>query len=442
MKKLFLLLFMCCVVFGANAESSKTINFDGQNADSFELDLVKQVLRYRTEEYDDTCTRQVPDGTRNVCRDVTRYRRQCHEQPGRNDCRTVYDQVCRNETRYRRQCTNGPSRQQCSTSPSRQVCSNGPARRECRTVPQQVCRTVNGQRQCTTSGTRQQCRNVPGPRTCRTEPGQRTCRTVQGPQTCRDVPYTDRVCANVPRQSCTWIPSRQVCNDVPYQDRVCSDEVVYRTETYACTRTREVPYQADRENKADVQVSYSDLNVDSSRAELSFLLDKAGNVDLKVKENSTNPSLVYVSKKQEIENSDDNLSTDTRFNISFVARDAYLAPLKEEVQVSSADSLHLVLKTAKVVKKDDLSIKIKINKKGVFGIGSYKFEKTLAPGQYTTAKTLDNSFLDIDFKAIGAEVKEGKKYEFELTLILKPSSDLVTPVDAELSKTVKFKKKL
>ena len=81
MKKLFLLLFMCCVVFSANAESTKVINYDGQNADSFELDLETEIIRYREEQYPSTCTRQIPY-TEQVCGYETRYRQQC-----RTECR-------------------------------------------------------------------------------------------------------------------------------------------------------------------------------------------------------------------------------------------------------------------------------------------------------------------------------------------------------------------
>lgn len=405
MKKLLLLLILSFLAFSAAAESSKTVVYDGQNADSFELDLETEITRYREEQYPSTCTRQIPY-TEQVCGYETRYRQQCHTEPGRNVCRTVNDQVCRNVTRTRRQCTTGPDR------------------RQCRSVPNHVCRTVNGQRQCTVQGTRQQCSNVPGA------------------QTCRDVPYTDRVCNNVPRQSCTYQPSRQVCNNVPYQDYICRDVTRYRSEDYACTRTRQTPYVVARENEADIQIAYADQNADTSAASLDFLLDKAGNVSLKVKESSQRPSLVFVSKSQSIDNSDDNLSTDARFNIAFVNKEDYLAPLTQEITVSTADQLHLVLKTAQIVKAKDLHLKISIRKKGFLGMGSYKFEKVLAPGQYSTSSTQAASFVDIDFAAIGAELKDGKKYEFNITLTLKPSADLVTPVDAEMSKSISFERKL
>lgn len=405
MKKLILLALFALLSVGAHAEATKVINFDGQNSDSFELDLETEIIRYRDEQYQSTCERQIPYSER-VCGYETRYRQQCHTEPGRNVCRTVNDQVCRNVTRTRRECTTGP------------------ARRECTTVPNMVCRTENGRRVCSQQGTRQQCRNVPGA------------------QTCRNVPYTDRVCTNQPRQVCDYQPPRQVCNSVPYQEYVCRDVTRYRTETYACTRTRQVPYSVERENVADVQVDYLDQNSETSGAELAFLLDKAGNVSLNVKEQSSNPALVFITKKQDIANSDDNLSTDARFNVTFIAKDGYLAPVRQAAEVSTADQHHLVLKTAKLVRPQDLRIVIKIKKKGFLGIGSYKFEKELSQGQFTTAKTQAHSFIDIDFDAIGAKVKEGKKYDFDITFKLVPGANLVTPVGEETSHNFGFERKL
>src|SRR5690606_25791905 len=147
---------------------------------------------------------------------------------------------------------------------------------------------------------------------------------------------------------------------------------------------------------------YTDQNAQTSAANLEFVLDKAGNVSLDVSEESS--SLVFVSKKQDISNSDDNLSTDARFNVTFISKEAYLAPIANEVVLSTADQHQLVLKSAHLVRPKDLRIKIKIKKKGFLGIGRYKFEKELTSGQFTTTKSQDFSFVDIDFDAIGAKV--------------------------------------
>lgn len=93
------------------------------------------------------------------------------------------ERICRNETRYRQECRQEPGRQVCRQEPGRQVCRNTPPRRVCRTRP-------DG---------RQICNTQPGRRICRTEPGRRVCRTEPGRRVCRQVPYTERVCRNETR---------------------------------------------------------------------------------------------------------------------------------------------------------------------------------------------------------------------------------------------------
>src|SRR5690606_14532847 len=122
---------------------------------------------------------------------------------------------------------------------------------------------------------------------------------------CRNVPYTERVCRNEPRQVCDYQPPRQVCSDVPYQEYVCRDVTRYRRETYSCMRTIQVPYTVSRENNADVEVTYRDANLNGSNASLAFVLDQSGNVNLNLVERSSNPSLAFVTKTQNIDNNDD-----------------------------------------------------------------------------------------------------------------------------------------
>lgn len=90
--------------------------------------------------------------------------------------RVPYNQrVCRDETRYRRECYQEPPRRVC-TNETRRVCENRPV---CRTLP-------NGRRVCQN---RRVCRDVP----------RRVCRQVPGRRVCRDVPYTQRVCRDETR---------------------------------------------------------------------------------------------------------------------------------------------------------------------------------------------------------------------------------------------------
>src|SRR5690606_31788452 len=98
MKKLFLMALLAFLSTGALADATKVIDFDGQNSDSFELNLETEIIRYREEQYQSTCERQIPY-TERVCGHETRYRQECRTEPGYQQCRTVNDQVCRNVTR-------------------------------------------------------------------------------------------------------------------------------------------------------------------------------------------------------------------------------------------------------------------------------------------------------------------------------------------------------
>lgn len=88
------------------------------------------------------------------------------------------ERVCRFETRYRQECHQEPGRQVCRQEPGRQVCRQQPPTRSCRTRP-------DGRQVCTTQPGRQVCRQEPGRRVCHQEPGRRVC---------RQVPYQEQVC--------------------------------------------------------------------------------------------------------------------------------------------------------------------------------------------------------------------------------------------------------
>lgn len=93
---------------------------------------------------------QVPYQER-VCRNETRYRRECRQEPPRRVCRTVNKPVCRIVRECRRD-RNGNQvcrqRRVCRDRPVR-VCRDEPGRRVCRQVPYQhrVCRTETRYRQ-------------------------------------------------------------------------------------------------------------------------------------------------------------------------------------------------------------------------------------------------------------------------------------------------------
>ncbi len=290
--KLFFILLFPTLVF---AQLETTLTFNGEPQDSLKIEGLLSVIRPVTVQVQSTCVRQVPH-QENVCRDVTRYRQECHNVPSSQSCSTEYNNVCRQVTRTREQCSPGPSqrvchenptRQECTTGPSRQVCherpsseecssgpsrqvchqnpsrqecSTGPSRQECSERPshqvcterptreichtnptsgQQVCSTVGGGQSCTTVGGGQDCRTVPGQESCRTVGGGQSCESVPGERTCRTVPG-GQACASIPgEQSCRTVGGGQSCETVPGDD-IC------RTVSYQDQECEQVPHDVCR----------------------------------------------------------------------------------------------------------------------------------------------------------------------------------------------------
>ncbi len=272
---------LCCLLQSTFlfADTSKTFNYDKQPEEVFNLENYLKEIKMVDQEVKDTCVKKVPY-EENVCRNVTKYKKECKTIPAHEECKQVNNPICHTETQMETECHRLPSRQQCRTVPDRECgyetkyeneCSTTPDRQECRNVTEQQCRnetryenecrTVPGEQQCrvvvryrqecSTSGGGRQCRTIPGdvqcsivngenrctkipPReVCEDRPGQQQCRQVpyeerecsQGPsrQECRQVPKTERVCENVNRQQCTTVPGRYECRQVPRQEYVCHD---------------------------------------------------------------------------------------------------------------------------------------------------------------------------------------------------------------------------
>ncbi|WP_419173314.1 hypothetical protein [Halobacteriovorax sp.] len=202
------------------SDNQLNFSFNGGQNDVQILAKEIEVTKYKQEEYEGTCYNQIPYQDEE-CGYETKYRQSCRYRSGRNVCHTDYERQCRYETKYRERCTTGPSRQ---------VCRNVPGQR--------ICRDVNGRREC---------KQRPGRRVCETKPGRRTCSRE---------PYQDRVCRSRPVQRCHWEPGRNICTDEPYQDYVCRTVTKYRSEPYACTKTRTVPYKDTEKVTHKVKVEY------------------------------------------------------------------------------------------------------------------------------------------------------------------------------------------
>lgn len=214
------------------AETSQKIVFQDQSVENFNLENFLKDIKYVDEEVKDTCVKKVPY-EENVCKDVTKYKKECGIVPAHQECKNVNNPICHTKTEMEEECYNLPSRQQCSTvsvpvckyeTKYDNVCSTTPSRQDCRPVTEQQCRvetrytnecrTVPGENQCrVVVRYRNECSQVPGGQQCRTIPGDVQCSIVNGENRCVKIP---------PRQECSDAPSRQECRQVPYEERECS----------------------------------------------------------------------------------------------------------------------------------------------------------------------------------------------------------------------------
>lgn len=236
-RNLALLVFLLVPTI-THAQLDSQFTFNGQNSEVLTASKKITVVTQETVQVPSTCSRQVPAGQVEVCRNETRYRQSCTWVPSSERCWNDTDRICRSVPRTRQECSTSPGRQVCTDRPSRTVCTERPTRQVCTTRP-------DGRQHCTTVGGGQHCTQVGGGRDCRTEPGERHCRTVT---------YMDQECDNVTRRRCETVPGRNDCTSVPYSERVCGMETQYRTETYACTKPEVRTHSTEKVVKAETSV--------------------------------------------------------------------------------------------------------------------------------------------------------------------------------------------
>lgn len=304
MKKLFKMLPALCLFLQmsfAYAITQKTINYENQRDEFFDLENWLKEIQYKTEEIKDTCHRDVPYEEK-VCSDVTKYKKECqtlpaHEEcknvnrpvchtetstreechtPTHRECRTETSPVCHSETRYETECSNTPSRQQCRTVNEpvchnetryenecrtvpgeqqcrvviryREECSQVPGGRQCRQIPPEIrCRIINGENKCEKIPAHEECTDSGSRRECRQAPyEERECSTGAPRQECHQVPRQERVCENHSRQECTTIPGSQECRQVPHQEQVCENRSQQVCENVPGDKIcRDVPHQEE-----------------------------------------------------------------------------------------------------------------------------------------------------------------------------------------------------
>jgi hypothetical protein len=263
----------------AQAETFKTINFQNQKSEVFDLENWLKETTYTTEEVKDTCHKDVPVEEK-VCKDVTKTKkecqtipthqeckdvnhpichietkneeqchtpthRECHSEstpvchnetsyenvcstiPSEQQCRTVNEPSCHNETRYENVCTSVPGEQQCRVVIHyHEECDNVPGGHQCHQVPPDIkCQIINGENKCQKIPAHEECSDSGSQRVCHQAPyEERECSTGSPRQECRQVPRQDQVCENHSRQECTTIPGSQQCHQEARQNQVCVNQ--------------------------------------------------------------------------------------------------------------------------------------------------------------------------------------------------------------------------
>jgi hypothetical protein len=219
----------------AFAVEQANFTFQGQPHEHVTLDRLLVETRTRTEMQDSTCTRQIPY-QEEECGYETRYRQECSWIPPRQECGRRDERRCRNVTRYRQECSQGPGQTRCQDFPGGERCT-----------------TRNGQR------------------VCEPAPPQRRCETIPGERICRQVPYQDQECTTESVPWCYQVPGENQCRQVPYQEWECRNVTRYRTETYACQRPVEIPYNVNVKVAGQLDVQFLNPNFPQEVAFLATL---------------------------------------------------------------------------------------------------------------------------------------------------------------------------
>jgi hypothetical protein len=391
---------MMIVSVQASAETERVIKFENQREEIFDLENWLKEITYTTEQRETTCYR-TEYRTENVCRNVTRYRQECHTIPAHQECRTINDPICSYETRYERECRTVPGEQQCRVvTRYRRECTNGRPERQCRQVPGDVqCRIINGENRCTKIPPHEECRDVPGGQTCRDVPyEERECHTGPSRQECRDVPRQERVCRDNYRQVCETIPSERVCTQVPYNETVCADEQVPYQVPYSCTKPVQVPHETIvKTHKARVQV-----NFESKGAQLnsSFKIALSDKGDLAFTANGlASDVLAFLKKDIRKDDVGDINNITALYNVGLYSADS-LAKFEREpnkTMTLTKEELEVAIKGKFEAKRATLAFR-------VLKKGEVLCDKKLKSSQFKSQVAGDQTKLSIDLEAIDCKV--------------------------------------
>lgn len=420
----------------AHAETSKSFRFENQREEIFNLENFLRETRYKKETVDSTCYKQEPY-IENICKDVTKYRQECREVPGRQECHTAYDQICRTEYRYENEChyERGPQicrvvvnyRQECREVGGGQQCRTEPGRVECRRAP-------NGENKCEKIPPRQVCTNNPSRRECRQVPyDERVCTEGQTRQVCNQVSRPHQVCENRPRQECQWIPAQQVCSQIPYIVNECKDETLYKQVPYACKKDIQVPYVVTlTTHQADVQVLFDAKSADAASS-FNVGLSEKGEMEITGKEEVGSGAVAFV--KRDVKNSlQGNINTiKAVYKIAlFNKSDLFNVSSKGITNVDLNKRSMSFIVNGKFDKARS-TLAVRIDRKG-----DLKFNRILKPAQFSAKFDGVVTRVEIDLEALGAPKLGGlfnKTHSVYLKLKMDYTDvgDLLLPKLGELS---------
>ena len=388
---------MMMLQFQAYAETEKVINFENQREESFDLENWLKKITYTTEERETTCYR-TEYRNEEVCRNVTRYRQECHTEPSRQECRQVNNPVCSYETRWERECRTVPGEQQCRVVVRyRQECSTGRGERECRTTPGDIqCRIINGENRCTKIPPREECRDVPGRQECRQVPyEERECSSGPSRQECRDVPRQHQVCRDHYETRCETIPAHRVCENVPYYENVCGIESVPHQVPYSCTKPVQVPHETIlKTHKARVQVNFDAKSADVATSFKVALSDKG---DMSFTGNETADVLAFLKKDVKTEAAGDVNNITALYNVALYKKeDLSKLGAISEIKLSK-ESLNF--KVVGTFEQKRATLKLVVKKKD-----EVLCDKTLKSSQFKSQVVGAETKISVDLDAVGCKV--------------------------------------
>ncbi|MCK5073213.1 MAG: hypothetical protein KAQ98_07275 [Bacteriovoracaceae bacterium] len=379
--RLFVLLIAACAfasVQASDVRSSRMIKYEGQDGETFELENFVKETRYRTEQQEGTCTRQIPYQD-TVCGDETRYRQECHTVPGREECHIENERRCRTVTRYR-----------------------------------ESCRMVGGGQSCRWVGGGQRCRMINGRRVCTNEPRRRVCVNRPGRRVCERVPYTDTECDYYPRRVCNWIPAHQECRQVAYTEYVCREVTKYRTETYACMRDVQVPYEVTRNITADVECLFNNELADVF-AEIAVNLTKDAKLKIRAKDTSERPVIILAKRKIEKDENGDDIHVRAKFRFDFVDLESTVSPVSREIEIEKFGRKKLHFNMGKILDQENLKIRVKIESSDKVWLN-----KELLEGDMNLEDVENGTRVKLDIKKlIGKKLGSMTSYKITVEAVVK-----------------------